>query len=40
MEIILTSHFDKNLSITREIEESSKILGKDMGYGPTQRNHR
>ena len=31
MEIILTSHFEKNLSITPEkLEESGKILGKDL----------
>ena len=30
MEIILTSHFEKNLSITPEKEESGKILGKDL----------
>ena len=30
MGIILTSHYEKNLSITPEIEESGNILGKDL----------
>ena len=31
MKSILTSHFEKNLRITpRELEESGKILGKDL----------
>ena len=30
MEIILTSHFEKNLSITPEKEESGKILRKNL----------
>ena len=30
MEIILTSHFKKDLSITPEKEESGKILEKDL----------
>ena len=39
MEIILTSHFEKNLSITPEkLEESGKILEKDLWVRAHSKN--
>ena len=39
--IILTSHFEKNLSIiSKELEESGKILEKDLWVRAHSRNHR
>ena len=41
MESILTSHFEKNLRITRgELEESGKILGKDLWVRAHSKEHR
>ena len=41
MKIILTSHFEKDLRITSgKLEESGKILGKDLWVRAHQKKHR